>query len=52
MTRVYTITLTGVFDADSPQEACALFREWASLPYCVEIGAEITPEPTMEDWAR
>ena len=37
----YTITLTGVFDAETPEDALAEFRDWASQPGCVEQAAVI-----------
>jgi hypothetical protein len=38
----YTITITGVFDAETEAEALDEFRQWVTMPGCLEQGATVT----------
>jgi hypothetical protein len=49
----YTITLTGVFEAEDLAEAYDDFREWAAMPGCVEAGGVVTVTTEADEvWAR
>ena len=41
----WTVTITGVFEAATREEALAEFADWLAMPGCIEDGAEVTEEP-------